>query len=118
MPQEIKNYNENLFVSKYSFIFVPNYRWSNKEHYAVFISIINQSLQLSTPIMRHSFIATFILSSLVTISASAEDFGGKLYVDDATITPGGTTVLSVQLDGISDVSGFQFQMNLPMGIAY
>ena len=68
--------------------------------------------------MRHSFIATFILSSLVTISASAEDFGGKLYVDDATITPGGTTVLSVQLDGISDVSGFQFQMNLPMGIAY
>ena len=68
--------------------------------------------------MKNFLIPTMILLGIVTFSASAEDFGGKLYVEDATIAPGGTTVLSVQLDGNSDVSGFQFQMNLPMGIAY
>ena len=57
------------------------------------------------------------LSGILAFSANAEDFGGKLYVSDATIVPGDTTVLSVQLDGNSDVSGFQFQMNLLMGIA-
>ena len=68
--------------------------------------------------MKNYFLPTFILSGILTFSVQAEDFGGKLYVEDATITPGGTTVLSVQLDGSSDVSGFQFQMKLPTGIAY
>ena len=68
--------------------------------------------------MKNFLIPTMILSGILTFSANAEDFGGKLYVEDATIAPGGTAVLSVQLDGNSDVSGFQFQMNLPVGIAY
>ena len=68
--------------------------------------------------MKNFLIPTMLLSGILAFNVSAEDFGGKLYVNDATIAPGGTAVLSVQLDGNSDVSGFQFQMNLPAGIAY
>ena len=68
--------------------------------------------------MKNFLIPTMLLSGILAFNVSAEDFGGKLYVNDATIAPGGTAVLSVQLDGNSDVSGFQFQMNLPTGIAY
>ena len=68
--------------------------------------------------MKRTMIMSLMISGVMAFSASAEDFGGKLYVEDATIAPGGTTVLSVRLDGSSDVSGFQFQMKLPTGIAY
>ena len=68
--------------------------------------------------MKRTLFMSLMISGVMAFSASAEDFGGNLYVEDATITPGGTTVLSVQLDGGSDVSGFQFQMKLPTGIAY
>ena len=63
-------------------------------------------------------IMSLMLSGVLAFSANAEDFGGKLYVEDATIAPGETAVLSIKLDNDIDVSGFQFQMVLPMGIAY
>ena len=68
--------------------------------------------------MKKTIISSLILSSVLAFSANAVDFGGKLYVEDATIAPGETAVLSIRLDNDIDVSGFQFQMVLPTGIAY
>ena len=68
--------------------------------------------------MKRTKISSLLLSGVLAFSASAEDFGGKLYVEDVTIAPGETAVLSVQLDNNIDVSGFQLQMILPTGIAY
>ena len=68
--------------------------------------------------MKRTMISSLLLSGVLAFSASAEDFGGKLYVEDATIAPGEAAVLSIQLDNNIDVSGFQFQMILPTGIAY
>lgn len=68
--------------------------------------------------MKRTMIMSLILSGVLAFNANAEEFGGKLYVEDATIAPGETAVLSVQLDNMIDVSGFQFQMILPTGIAY
>lgn len=68
--------------------------------------------------MKAKTILALILSGFMAFSASAADFGGKLYIEDATIVPGGTTELSIQLDNNIDVSGFQLQMILPTGIAY
>ena len=68
--------------------------------------------------MKKTMISSLLLSGILAFSASAADFGGKLYVEDATIVPGETAVLSVQLDNDVDVSGFQFQMVLPTGITY
>ena len=68
--------------------------------------------------MQKNIISAFVLSCMLAFSANAEGFGGKLFVEDATITPGETAVLSIRLDNNIDVSGFQFQMVLPTGIAY
>ena len=68
--------------------------------------------------MKKTMISSLILSSVLAFSANAVDFGGKLYVEDATIAPGQTAVLSIRLDNDIDVSGFQLQMLLPTGIAY
>ena len=68
--------------------------------------------------MKKTIISSFILSSMLAFSVNAADFGGKLYVEDATISPGETAVLSIRLDNNIDVSGFQFHMVLPTGIAY
>ena len=68
--------------------------------------------------MKRTMISSLVLSCVLAFSAGAEDFGGKLYVEDATIAPGETAVLSVQLDNNIDVSGFQLQMILPTGIAF
>ena len=68
--------------------------------------------------MKTRMFLCLVLSSTVALNANAADFGGRLYVDDATISPGETAVLSIQLDNMIDVSGFQFQMVLPTGIAY
>ena len=68
--------------------------------------------------MKRTMISSLLLSGVLAFSASAEDFGGKLYVEDVTIAPGETAVLSIQLDNNIDVSGFQLQMILPTGIAY
>ena len=68
--------------------------------------------------MQKNIISAFVLFGMLAFSANAADFGGKLYVEDATITPGETAELSIRLDNDIDVSGFQFQMLLPTGIAY
>ena len=68
--------------------------------------------------MKRTIISSLILSVVLAFSAGAEDFGGNLYVEDVTIAPGEAAVLSIQLDNNIDVSGFQFQMMLPIGIAY
>lgn len=68
--------------------------------------------------MKKHVFSSILLSSVLAFSASAADFGGKLYVENAEIVPGETAVLSIQLDNNIDVSGFQFQMILPSGIAY
>ena len=68
--------------------------------------------------MKRTMIMSLIMSGIMALSASAADFGGKMYVEDLTIAPGETAVLSIQLDNTIDVSGFQFQMMLPVGITY
>ena len=68
--------------------------------------------------MKKTMISSLMLSGMIALSANAADFGGKLYVEDVTIAPGETAVLSIQLDNDIDVSGFQFQMIMPTGIAY
>ena len=68
--------------------------------------------------MKKHVISSILLSSVLAFSASAADFGGKLYVENVEIVPGESAVLSIQLDNNIDVSGFQFQMILPTGIAY
>ena len=68
--------------------------------------------------MKKNVFSSILLSSVLAFSASAADFGGKLYVENAAIVPGETAVLSIQLDNDIDVSGFQFQMILPAGIIY
>ena len=68
--------------------------------------------------MNRTILSSLMLSGMLAFSANAADFGGKLFVEDAEIVPGETAVLSIQLDNNIDVSGFQFQMILPSGIAY
>ena len=68
--------------------------------------------------MKKTMISSLMLIGMMAFSANAADFGGKIYVEEATIAPGETAVLSIQLDNMIDVSGFQFQMMLPVGITY
>jgi len=63
-------------------------------------------------------ILSLLLSSMVAFSAYAADFGGRLYIEDASIAPGETAVLSVKLDNDIEICGFQLQMMLPDGISY
>jgi len=63
-------------------------------------------------------ILSLMLSGMVAFSAYAADFGGKLYIEDASIAPGESAVLSVQLDNDIEICGFQLQMMLPDGITY
>ena len=59
-----------------------------------------------------------MLAGIVAFGAQAEDFTGSIYINDATIAPGGKATLSVQLENNIDVAGFQFDMKLPEGISY
>ena len=68
--------------------------------------------------MKKHVFSSILLSNVLALSASAADFGGKLYVENAAIVPGESAVLSIQLENDIDVSGFQFQMILPAGIIY
>ncbi len=68
--------------------------------------------------MKKNILSSIVLASVLAFSANAVDFGGKLYVEDAKIVPGEGAVLSIQLDNNIDISGFQFQIILPSGIAY
>jgi len=68
--------------------------------------------------MKNFTLLSLMLSFIMSFGANAQDFGGKLYVEDAYIAPGETAVLSVQLDNDIDISGFQLQMVLPDGVTY
>lgn len=68
--------------------------------------------------MKKTLILCMILTGVLAFGVNAADFGGKMYVEDVTIVPGETAVLSIQLDNMIDVSGFQFQMSLPTGITF
>ena len=68
--------------------------------------------------MKRTVFSSLMLTGMLIFSANAAGFGGKFYVEDAVINPGEATVLSIQLDNDIEVSGFQFQMLLPVGIAY
>ena len=68
--------------------------------------------------MKRTMLSGLILSGMLAMNANAADLGGRLTVEDATIVPGQSAVLSIQLDNDIDVSGFQLQMLLPAGIAY
>ncbi len=68
--------------------------------------------------MKNKIISSLIFSGILAFSANAADFGGKLYLEDATIEPGETAVLSIQLENDIEVCGFQLQMILPAGISY
>ena len=68
--------------------------------------------------MKRKLISSLVLSSIIAFGVQAEDFTGSIYIKDATIAPGGTATLSVQLENNIDVAGFQFDMKLPEGISY
>lgn len=68
--------------------------------------------------MKSKMISSLVLAGMVAFGAQAEDFSGSLFIKDATIAPGGTATLSVQLTNNIDINGFQFKMTLPTGISY
>ena len=71
--------------------------------------------------MKRKLITSLVLAGMVAFGAQAEEnevFTGSLYIEDATIAPGETTTLSVQLNNNIPINGFQFKMTLPEGISY
>ena len=68
--------------------------------------------------MKKKLISSIVLAGMIAFGAQADDFTGSIYIKDATITPGGTARLSVQLTNDVEVSGFQFDMTLPEGVSY
>ena len=68
--------------------------------------------------MKKKLISSIVLAGMIAFGAQAEDFSGSLYIEDATITPGGTVTLSVQMESNIDICGFQFKVKLPDGISY
>ena len=68
--------------------------------------------------MKKKLISCIVLAGMIAFGAQADDFTGSLFIKDATITPGGTATLSIQLTNNVEVSGFQFDMTLPEGVSY
>ena len=68
--------------------------------------------------MKKKLISSIVLAGMITFGTQADDFTGSLFIKDATITPGGTATLSIQLTNNVEVSGFQFDMTLPEGVSY
>ena len=66
--------------------------------------------------MKSKAILSVLLVCLIAFGAQADNFEGRLYVEDATIAPGGTTILSVQLENNIAIRGFNFAFTLPEGI--
>lgn len=66
---------------------------------------------------RKSFLSV-LLAGIVGFVAQAEDFQGRLYIENATIAPDGKVTLSVQMENNLDICGFQFNVKLPEGISY
>ena len=68
--------------------------------------------------MKKKLISSIVLAGMIAFGAQADDFTGSLYIEDATIIPGGTVTLSVQMESNIDICGFQFKVKLPEGISY
>ena len=68
--------------------------------------------------MKKKLISSIVLAGMIAFGAQADDFTGSLYIEDATIIPGGTVTLSVQMESNLDICGFQFKVKLPEGISY
>ncbi len=66
--------------------------------------------------MKSKAILSLLLVCLISFGAQAANFEGRLFVKDATIAPGGTATLSVQLENNIDIRGFNFSFVLPEGI--
>ena len=66
--------------------------------------------------MKSKSILSLLLVCLISFGAQAANFEGRLFVKDATIAPGGTATLSVQLENNIDIRGFNFSFVLPEGI--
>ena len=66
--------------------------------------------------MKSKAILSVLLVCLIAFGAQAENFEGRLYVKDASIAPGGTTILSVQLENNIAIRGFNFSFALPEGV--
>lgn len=66
--------------------------------------------------MKSKAILSVLLVCLISFGAQAANFEGRLYVKDATIAPGGTATLSVQLENNIAIRGFNFSFVLPEGI--
>lgn len=68
--------------------------------------------------MKKKLISSIVLAGMIAFGAQADGFTGSLYIEDATINPGGTATLSVQLNNNIKITGFQFKMELPEGISF
>lgn len=66
--------------------------------------------------MKSKAVLSVLLVCLIAFGAQAENFEGRLFVKDATIAPGGTTVLSIQLENNIAIRGFNFTFSLPEGL--
>lgn len=66
--------------------------------------------------MKRKLITSALLVGVIAFGAQAEDFTGSLYIEDATVAPGGTATLSLQLTNNIPIASFQFEMTLPEGI--
>lgn len=61
------------------------------------------------------------LSSLLCMTigmVSAQEFSGKLYIEDTTVAQGETVILPVLLSNNIEIRGFEFTLTLPQGINY
>ncbi len=61
-------------------------------------------------------ISSLVLAGLIAFGAQAEEFTGGIYIKNATIAPGGTVRLSVQMENNIPVRGFHLTMTLPEGV--
>jgi hypothetical protein len=66
--------------------------------------------------MKIKMISSLMLAGLVAFGAQAEDFTGSIYIKDATIAPGGTAILSVQMENNIPIRGFDLTLTLPDGV--
>ncbi len=66
--------------------------------------------------MKIKMISSLVLAGLIAFGAQAEEFTGGIYIKNATIAPGGTVRLSVQMENNIPVRGFHLTMTLPEGV--
>lgn len=60
--------------------------------------------------------ATAMDGSNVMVSCRINVLGDVLYIDDAVSVPSGTLVLPIQLQNMTDITGLQFELQIPEGV--